>query len=199
MNFTDYQPPRMQATTPVEAFGPVPATVLFPKIQAPEGARFCEEVHAFVPADLQYRIRGISIQEKTSKNKTFVQRIFGKHAKKTDTPLVMAMGLTHAKLNLVPLAQAQQDNAIRYHGLDDASDNSNTPSMIDEKVFKTELIPLFEAQTRFDVIYRGKNPLRSLVVGAGADTEEEVSEAPKVLRTDLMAQVGRQNFLYCPL
>ena len=174
MNFTDYKLPRIQATTPVEAFGPVPATVFFPKEQAPEGARFCEEVNAFVPADLPYRIRGIKKDDSTRKNKTFVQRIFSKNAKKTDTNLVMAMGLTHAKLHLVPLAEAQQNNAIRYHGLEESKEVVKIE--VDEEKFHTKLIPLWEAQARFDIVYRGKNPLRSEVIGA--ETEEKTIEAP---------------------
>lgn len=143
--------PRVQASTPVEAYGPVPATVKYPKDRAPQGARYCEEVDAFVPADLRYRIRGI--RKEAPRKQTLVRRILNiKH--KDDNPIVLAMGLTHGKMHLVPLAQAQKDDSIRLHGIEDRE-------RVAEPDFKTDLIPLWEAQTRPDIVYRGKNPLRA--------------------------------------
>ena len=151
MNFTDYKLPRIQATTPVEAFGPVPATVKYPKERAPQGARYCEEVDAFVPADLPYRIRGI--RKEPPRKKTLLRRILNV-GEKDEFPVVLAMGLTHGKMHLVPLDQAQKDDTIRLHGIEECEHQADPD-------FKVGLRPLWEAQTRPDVVYRGKNPLRS--------------------------------------
>lgn len=149
--------PRVQASTPVEAYGPVPVTVKYPKNRAPQGARYCEEVDAFVPADLRYRIRGI--RKEAPHKQTLVRRILNiRH--KDDSPVVLAMGLTHGKMHLVPLAQAQKDDSIRLHGIEDYEREA-------EPDFKTGLIPLWEAQTRPDIVYRGKNPLRKQYLKAG--------------------------------
>ena len=143
---------RIQTTSRAQVakspYGPVPATVKFPKEKAPKGTRYCEEVDAYVPAALTYRARGIKIQRK----KTLVQRI-AKAVKKTDDneeePIVLAMGLTHAKMHLVPLAVAQQNNAIRYHGLDDEEPIDH------EARYGIKLLSLYEAQTDKNVVYRG--------------------------------------------
>lgn len=157
----------MSSPATLTTFGPVPATVLFPKLQqAPQGARYCEEVHAYVPASYQYRIRGIQVEgPRHCPKKSLVARLFSKPTAKADNEsdadnLVLAMGLTHGKMYLVPLEVAQHDNKIRYHGLDDIDTTANDEAAAVEKKYGGDLLPLWEAQTRADVRYRGKNPLR---------------------------------------
>ena len=79
-------------TLSTSTYGPVPDTVLYPKSAAPAGARFCEQVNAYVPADLSYRVRGLPIQgaaqQKTTKAANFkrnVQRLFSKKTSATDS------------------------------------------------------------------------------------------------------------------
>ncbi|PSR74498.1 hypothetical protein PHLCEN_2v9795 [Hermanssonia centrifuga] len=111
--------PRIQASTPVEMYGPVtpiPEIKLIAEHRAPEGTRYCEELNAYVPADLQYRIRGIPVAKETRK-KTFVERLFKRQSKDEGEPLVMAMGLTHGKMGLISLGEAQSRAAIVYRGV----------------------------------------------------------------------------------
>ncbi|KAJ3545187.1 hypothetical protein NM688_g5652 [Phlebia brevispora] len=85
-------------------------------------------------------------------------------------------------MNLIPLAQAQQDKTIRYHGVANENEDEEYPE-VDEKMFKTELIPLWEAQTRPDIIYRGKNPLHAVIV-----SEDQVAPEFQPPFSELMAQ-----------
>lgn len=141
------QPPKIQAHRPVDKFGPVPEGVLCPKVQAPDGSRYCEEVHAFVPDGLPYRIRaieGANLSKQRPKG-----RFFPGSSKRGSGGLTMAMGLTHAKLNLIPLGEAQKRGEIVYHSVDtlDAGDLLN-------RRFGTNLISLREARQNPDIKYR---------------------------------------------
>lgn len=141
------KPPRITACHAVERFGPIPETVVCPKLQAPEGSRYCEELDAFVPEGLSYRIRGIG---KTNSHRTsFSARIFPGFFRKEREKLVMAMGLTHAKLKLIPLSEAQRRKDIVYHSVD-TSDNGTASSGGSD----SELISLFEARGSPETIYR---------------------------------------------
>ncbi|THG96463.1 hypothetical protein EW026_g5371 [Hermanssonia centrifuga] len=140
-----YPYPRAQATTSARKYGRVKKTFLIPK--APEGARYCEEVNAMVPADLPYRIRGISIEPR---KKTLVERLLRKEFKEDGEPLVIAMGLTHGKMELISLGEAQQSRDIVYRSVEKLDDGENFG-----RGFRTDLISLGEAKRRPEIVYRG--------------------------------------------
>ena len=112
-----------------ELFGPVPDDIHFPKEQAPPGARYCEEIHAFVPAHLPYRIRGIKkAHPKVTKDfHGWLKRMGHKAGLRVSPtrfgrrllyePLVMAMGLSHGQLKLIELGEARQRPEIVYRSV----------------------------------------------------------------------------------
>ena len=130
-------------------YGPVPETVYDPKSHTPEGVSYCEQINAFVPTGLAYRVRGIR-KMATADKKTLVDRIF---KKKTDDSVVLAMGLSHARMNLVPLAEAQADPEIKFRGIDSPAVPAEPPRAVqgDREV---PLVPLWEAQMRPDIRWR---------------------------------------------
>ncbi|KAI0915610.1 hypothetical protein AcW1_001487 [Taiwanofungus camphoratus] len=102
-------------------YGPVPeseAGLHWKKKAVPEGARYCEELDAYVPADLPYCIRGIK-QARAPLKRRVLTRGFWRPAGKDAAVdrMVCAIGLTHNKMNLVPLAKAQKDASIKYRGV----------------------------------------------------------------------------------
>lgn len=115
-----YRPRRVQATRPVSMFGPVPPQLIAPRLQAPVGARYCEEVDGFVPENLAYRIRGIekAPRKKVMKTQKLADRLFKPKQKIAHEPLVMAMGLTHGKMELISLSHAQLCPNIVYRSVD---------------------------------------------------------------------------------
>ncbi|TCD68496.1 hypothetical protein EIP91_010671 [Steccherinum ochraceum] len=101
-----YSPP-----TSKHRFGPVPSHVHKPKEQAPNGVRYCEELHAFVPSSARYGIRGI---HKHVVCPTLTQRVRKFFRLKVKSELVLAMGLSHSDLSLISLDEAQRRPDIRY-------------------------------------------------------------------------------------
>ncbi|OSX63376.1 hypothetical protein POSPLADRAFT_1033030 [Postia placenta MAD-698-R-SB12] len=101
-------------------FGPVPeheAGMPWKMKVAPDGARYCEELDAYVPAHLTYTIRGIKQTKAPLKDRMRSRRFWrvdGKDAEVDRT--VCAIGLTHGKMTLVSLKDAQSDEAIRQAG-----------------------------------------------------------------------------------
>ncbi|KAF7798485.1 hypothetical protein EIP86_009706 [Pleurotus ostreatoroseus] len=101
---------------PIDLYGPVPHTVVWPREHAPAGSRYCPEVDAFVPAHLPYRIRGL---KKAKPRYRFLSKIM--HRIRTGQPyenLVMAMGISHGELKLISLQEAQQRPDIVYRTVD---------------------------------------------------------------------------------
>ncbi|KAI0794802.1 hypothetical protein C8Q75DRAFT_747465 [Abortiporus biennis] len=112
-------PRKLQASHPVDMYGPVPHGVVSPKKQAPNGTRYCEELGAFVPAELPYRIRGVE-KTKTKMSSSISRRIargMGK-GREESVELVMVMGLTHRQMKLIPLTEARGRVDLVQHGLD---------------------------------------------------------------------------------
>lgn len=97
--------------TPKHRFGPVPDNVGSPKLQAPAGARFSEELNAFVPENTHYSIRGY---EKRILAPTLRHRLRSLFGLKNKPELIMAMGLTHSKMSLISLEEAQSRPDIVY-------------------------------------------------------------------------------------
>ena len=145
--------PAQQATLDrATTFGPAPATVFDPKSYTPEGARYCEQVNAFIPADMSYRVRGIRKMAVPEK-KTLVARLFKSTKKTDDSSVVLAMGISHARMHLVSLADAQADADIKYRGIDTPAVPA-LPKRAVQGDREVPLIPLWEAQARPDVRYR---------------------------------------------
>lgn len=103
-------------------FGPVsPEDAGMPWIaqrSIPPGARYCEELDAYVPAELPYRIRGIK-KHRRPLTKRILTRKFWSMAEDAADGVVSAIGLTHSSIRLIPLKVAQQDRVIKYRGISD--------------------------------------------------------------------------------
>ena len=98
---------------PVDLFGPRPAHVVWPKEHAPVGSRYCEEVDAYVPADLPYRIRGIHRRNPGWWAKLQWRLKYGFPYEN----LVMAMGVSHGEIKLIDLKEARSRPEIVYRSL----------------------------------------------------------------------------------
>ncbi|OCH89956.1 hypothetical protein OBBRIDRAFT_793771 [Obba rivulosa] len=105
-------------------FGPVhPEDAGFPFLarqRIPLGARYCEELDAYVPEDLSYRIRGIKKLRLPLKERILTREFWrrGGDCAKANR-IVSAIGLTHSSITLVPLKDAQRNPDIKYRCLDD--------------------------------------------------------------------------------
>lgn len=99
---------------PVDVFGPVPHYIYFPKEHAPTGSRYCEEIDAFVPEHLPYRIRGLKKATSKWPWTKLVYRIRYGHKYEN---LVMAMGITHGSIELISLREAQGRPDIVYRSV----------------------------------------------------------------------------------
>ena len=144
---------RAAAPDPVEAFGPVP-DMAYPWVCTRQGARYCSELDAYVPADLFYRVRTI---RKAEPSKTLVERLLGKKQPVQEaTSIVTAGGLTHGKMRLISLKEARKNERIRHYGLDGRREiEYDTVKRKQEKTQGRRLIELWEAQARPDMVYGG--------------------------------------------
>ncbi len=146
-DWASYKPSKVEAFSPVDKFGPVPDAVLCPKVQAPEGSRYCEEIHAFVPKGLPFRIRGIEGTKpiRQSRKGRFFRGLFNRQPEN----MIMAMGLTHGDLNLIPLGEAQQRAEIVHHSVDTLNDAD-----LFTRGFRTDLVSICDARQSPEIKYR---------------------------------------------
>ena len=82
----------------------------------PEGARYCKQLHAFIPAHLVYRSHELHPERVEVKEKNVLKKIFRKKHIGEEVETWTVQGLTHASANLIPLAEAQTMNYIKYRG-----------------------------------------------------------------------------------
>ena len=164
-------PSAVPVANPLAAYGPVPDTVFDPLAKVPEGARYCPMVNGYVPSDLPYRVRGL----RNLKPKKTIGTLLGKKPE-----LIMARGLTHSKIRLVSLEEAQQTESIRCHDLGEGLEiQCDEVQAEEEALFQRKLLPLWEAQSRHDVKYGGANPCLIDLLASRAD------------RVKLMDYIGR--------
>ena len=86
---------------------------MWPKEHAPAGSRYCEEVDAYVPAHLPYRIRGLRRRSPGWWAKLKWRLKYGFPYEN----LVMAMGISHGDIELIDLKEAQKRPDIVYRGV----------------------------------------------------------------------------------
>ncbi|OBZ66488.1 hypothetical protein A0H81_13678 [Grifola frondosa] len=137
-------------------FGPVPEPGLpWKPTVIPPGARYCEELDAFVPANRPYGIRGIAKRRAPLMERVRTGELF--HVESKDEQMTMAFGLTHKTIMLVPLMHAQQSAEIKYRGLE-GSENKRVERMTSANgtIHKgLTLVPLEQAQKNVEIKYRG--------------------------------------------
>ncbi|EMD35790.1 hypothetical protein CERSUDRAFT_96014 [Gelatoporia subvermispora B] len=112
------------STSQSSCFGPVrpehAGLAFVARRHVPHGARYCEELDAYVPADLTYRIRGIQKHQLPLKKRVLTREFWRHEGENAQVNrIVSAIGLTHGTMNLVPLKDAQRNANIKYRGLDD--------------------------------------------------------------------------------
>lgn len=84
----------------------------------PEGTRYCEQLHAFVPADLPFYTNRLHKQEAPvcDEEKSLFERVFAKKEEHVceDVKTWRVKGLTHHTFSFVTLEQAQANERIKY-------------------------------------------------------------------------------------
>ena len=130
-----------------------PAQTQYSKSQAFKRIHFCKELNTYVPSDYSFQVRGIR-KEVVVEKQSLMQRFLNKQpeAAEEEPSVVVAKGLTHGKIHLVPLEVAQRDQRIRLHGIDgEAAPKQCTMA---QETGGPKMLSLWEAQARRDIVYR---------------------------------------------
>ena len=103
----------------------------------PPGTRYCEQLHAFIPADLPFHRSVVKIRappvpvEKVEKS--VFKKIFGKEEKEIEVPTEwIARGVTHSRIHVMPLEEAQAREYIKYRGTEvELSEDGKAVELLD--------------------------------------------------------------------
>ncbi|KAH9946469.1 hypothetical protein B0H21DRAFT_693690 [Amylocystis lapponica] len=109
------------ATPHPTGYGPVPLEqrgITWQRKVVPEGARYCEELDAFVPENLPYCIRGIKQRKAPLTQRVFTRGFWRVENEDSGADrTVCAIGLTHRRMNLISLKEAQNTPWVKYRGV----------------------------------------------------------------------------------
>ena len=97
-------------------FGPRPHHVIWPYEHAPSGSRYCPEADAYVPEKSFYAVRAI---KRAPAHPRFWHKLMSrlKHGRRIPMlKMVVAMGVSHANIELISIKEAQRRPEIVYGG-----------------------------------------------------------------------------------